>query len=196
MVMVIASALVETLVKHMFTKYLNEQDKIEVGGAPSWYMKPIEDQMCVFTHKQGGLDTIDISKENATMKMIKKIDTVVEIVIYDNTKKITNEKEKAVVQKWKHDDNLPMFVNKNINFSRISYEDEIETTFVRACIPKNTIVDYQKERLQNIQKEVLHIKAKRGYDDLDDSMKGKTIKDPNDPFSELPPLPVTQEKKQ
>ena len=68
MVTVIASALIETLTKHIFSKYLDAQDKIEVGGAPSWYMKPVNDQFCVFSHKKGGLDSIDIVKEKVRFR--------------------------------------------------------------------------------------------------------------------------------
>ena len=187
MLLLITNALVETLVKHMFGNFLKEQDKIDIGGAPSWYMNPVKDEMCVFTHKSGGLDNIDIAKDNAKLKMVKKIDGTIDIVIYENTKNITNDKEKEVVNLWKQDSNLPTFVEKNLHYSRISFEDEINTTFIRACIPNNTIIDYQKERLQTIKKEVTKFKANTAYDDLDSSLENKTgIKNKKDPYSELP----------
>ncbi|MGB5866614.1 MAG: hypothetical protein WBG69_01960 [Arcobacteraceae bacterium] len=187
MLLLITGALVETLTKHMFQKYLNERDKIEIGGAPSWYMKSIDDEMCVFTHKQGNLDTIEISKENARLKMVKKINGTIDIVVYENVKNITNDKEKVLVEKWKIDSNLPVFVNKHLNFSRVTYEDEINTTFVRACIANETIINYQKERLQDIKKEVLKFKSKTTIDEMENDLSGTSYEqDPNDPFSELP----------
>lgn len=187
MVMVITAALVETLTKHMFQQYLNARDKIEIGGAPSWYMKPIEDKMCVFAHKNGGLDNIEIVKDNSKIKMVKKINETIDIVIYENVKNIQNKKEKAVVDKWKVDSNLPVFVNKHIDFSRVAFEDEINTTFVRACIDNNTIIDYQKNRLNTIKKEVLKFKANTGIDEMESEIGGKSPKkDANDPFAELP----------
>ena len=187
MLLLITNALVETLVKHMFGNFLKEQDKIEIGGAPSWYMTPVEDEMCVFTHKSGGIDYIDITKQNANFKMIKKINGTIDIVVYENLKNITNKKEKAVVDIWKKDEYLPTFVDKNLRYSRVTFEDEVDTTFVRACIPNNTIIDYQKERLTKIKKEVTKVKANSAYDDLDSTIKGKSDKtDKKDPFSELP----------
>ena len=187
MVMIIATALIETLTKHMFSKYLDEQSKIEIGGAPSWYMQPMDDKLCSFAHKSGGIDMIEVVKNSAKYKMKRKIDDTIEIVIYDNMKKVTNEKEKAVISKFKNDENLPIFINKYIDYSKVSYEDEIDTTFVRACIPKNTIIAYQTERLTKIKKEVLKVKARNAYDYLESEKKGlNNTNNPDDPFSELP----------
>ncbi len=187
MLMVITSALVETLVKHMFNKYLDERSKIEIGGAPSWYMQPIDDRVCTFAHKKAGIDMIDSVKSNAKYKMQRSINDTIEIAIYENMKNVTNKKEKDVVDKFKNDNYLPMFINKNINYSKVVYEDEIDTIFVRSCIPKNVIIEYQTQRLKDIKKEVSKVKASSAYSDLDLEMKGLNNKNnPNDPFSELP----------
>ena len=187
MLLLITNALIETLTKHMFNNYLDEQDKITIGGAPSWYMMPVEDKMCTFAHKKGGLDYIDVVKKDARFKMIKKIDDTIEIVVYDNVKNIKTTKEKEVVEIFKHDPNLPIFVKKHIRYNRVSFEDEIDTTFVRACIPKTTIIEYQKDRLKDIKKEVLKVKSNSAFEDMElEQTKTKGYKDPNDPFSELP----------
>lgn len=186
MLLVITTALVETLTKYMFSKYLDSLDQVDIGGAPSWYMKPIDNEMCIFTHKLGNMDTIDIVKEKARLKMIKKIDDTVAIVIYDNIKNISNPKEKAVIGKWKVDSNLPIFVNKHIRYSRISYEDEINATFARACISKKVFIDYQSTRLQTISKEVLKVKTNNAVEEMENDLLGiKPKKDPQNPFSEL-----------
>lgn len=185
MVVLIVGALTETLVKHMFSKYLNEMDKVEIGGAPSWYMVPIKNQMCVFTHQKGSLDSVEYAKNKARFKMKRKIDDTIEIVVYDNLKNIQNEKEQAIVDKFKKDAHLPVFVDKHLNFSMTTYEDEISTAFVRACIPLDTVVDYQKGRLQKIHKEVVKHKANVGFDELDQSVGNTKNDNHDDPFSEL-----------
>jgi hypothetical protein len=167
-VVVIATALTETLVKHMFKKYLDERDKIELGGAPSWYMVELDDKLCTFAHNKGGLDSVEIAKKDATIKMRKQIGKIVEVVIYDNMQNVKNEKEKAIVDKWKVDSNLPVFVDKHLDYSRIAYEDEVDTTFVRACIPRQIIFDYQKNRLEGIKSAVLAQKSSSAFGDLDD----------------------------
>jgi len=186
MVLLITGALVETLTKHMFGKYLDSLDKVDIDGAPSWYMEPIDDEMCVFTHKTGNMNTIDFVKEKARLKMIKKVDDTIDIVIYENIKNITNKKEKAVVDKWKIDSNLPVFINKNLHYTRISYEDEINAVFARGCIPKKVFIEYQTDRLKTIKKEVLKYKSNTLIKEMENDLSGKQVeKNPNDPFSEL-----------
>jgi len=186
MVMVITTALIETLTKHMFGKFLDERDKIEIGGAPSWYMMPVDDKMCTFAHKKG-LDSIDIVKKQVRLKMKRKIDDTIEVVIYDNTQNITNKKEQEVVEAFKYDRNLPIFIKKYLKYSRVAYEDEIDTTFVRGCIDKKVIIDYQAKRLKQIKKAVLNVKTKSAFDELELEQQGKkAVTDPNDPFAELP----------
>lgn len=186
MLVVITGALVETLVKHMFSNYLDEKDKIEIGGAPSWYMMPVENEMCTFAHKSGGMDMIDFTKDQTKIKMAKKINDIIEITIYDNTKNVKNIKEKSVIEAWKIDSNLPVFVKKHINYSRVSYEDEIQTTFVRGCISNDTIISYQKERLEQIKQAVLNAKANNAFDELDSDLQVSPNPNNDDPFSELP----------
>jgi hypothetical protein len=173
MLSVIACALVNSLAQHIFTNILNEQNKIQIGNAPSWYMKPVEDKMCVFTHSSGGYNSIKISKDNAKIKMIKSIDNLIDIAIYDNTKHIKKSKEKELIKLWAEDENLNTFVSKNLNYSKIIYEDEVDTTFVRACISKQTIIDYQDDRLENIQKSLLKYKMNNALDELDEALKIK-----------------------
>lgn len=167
MISVIASALVETLVKHMFNKVLNEMEKIEIGGAPSWYMKEIDDQMCSFAYAKAGLDSIDIAKKKAKFKMIKDINGLINIVVYENIKNITNQKEQDLVNNFKNDPNLKVFTDANLRYSKVVYEDEIDTTFVRACIPKKTIITYQENRLKTITKALSVSRSDQALSDLD-----------------------------
>ena len=167
MVMLIVGAMVETLVKHMTQKYLDNLDGVKVGGAPSWYMEPVKDQMCVFTHQKGSFGAIDIAKDNARFKMKKRIDDVIEVVIYKTQGEIKDKKEKEVVDSFRKDPNLPSFIKTNLKFTQVTYADEVKTAFVRACIPKNTILDYQKDRLMKINTAVLSTKSKGAFDSLD-----------------------------
>jgi len=171
MLAIITTALVETLVKHMFSNYLDEVDKIEIEGAPSWYMMPVDEQFCSFAHKTGPIDNIEIVKDKAKFKMIRKIDDTIEIIIYDNMKYVKNNKEKKLIEKFKKDKDINLFVRKNLNYSRVKYEEEIKTIFVRACIQKDTIISYQKERLGIIKKEILNSKVNDAFDELEAELK-------------------------
>ncbi|MEA2017293.1 MAG: hypothetical protein U9N59_02495 [Campylobacterota bacterium] len=168
MVMLIVGAMVETLVKHMTQKYLDNMDGVKIDGAPSWYMEPVKNKMCVFTHRRGGLGSIDIAKKNARYKMSKKIGDIIEIVIYDTKGNIKDKKEQAVVDKFKTDANLKVFIKRNINYSKVDYEDEIKTAFVRACIPTKTLLIYQEDRLMAINEAVLGAKSSSAFGSLDE----------------------------
>ncbi len=166
MVLLIVGAVVETLAKHMTQKFLDNMDGVKIGGAPSWYMEPVKDQMCVFTHDAGGLNSIEIAKENAHLKMTKKIDGIIDIVVYESVADAKDAKSKAVLAEFKKDSNLDSFVKKNMNYSKTVYEDEIKTAFVRACIPVLTMQDYQKGRLMSINEAVLSNKSNAAFDSL------------------------------
>lgn len=165
--MLIVAPMVETLVKHMTQKYLDEMDGVKIGGAPSWYMEPVKDEMCVFTHQKGGFSSIDIAKKNSKIKMTKKINDVIEVVIYENKSNIKDKKEKMLLDGFKVDENLGVFVKQNLNYSKVTYEDEVKMAFVRACIPAKTIKFYQENRLMDINEAVLGAKSSSAFDSLD-----------------------------
>ena len=178
--MLIIGPMVETLVKHMTQKYLDEMDGVKIGGAPSWYMEPMKNEMCVFTHQKGGLSSIDIAKKNATYKMTKKINDVIEIVIYENKTKVKDKNEQKLFDRFKIDDNLGGFVKKSMRYSKVSYEDEVNIAFVRACIPAKTIEFYQKARLMDINEAVLGAKSDSAFDSLDNEFGDESTKDKYD----------------
>ena len=167
MVSVFVSAIVETLVKHMTQKVIYKYESINIKGAPSWYMQPLDNQMCVFTYSNGGIDSIEIAKDNAKYKIVKNINNLVEITIYDTKGLIRSDKDKKIVNKFKKDSNLKFFVSKNINYSKIEYDKNTKEVFVRACIPNQVIKIYQTNRLNKISKEVINSRANDAFDELD-----------------------------
>jgi len=187
MILIIVEALVSSLTKHVCNSYLTEQEKIDIDGAPYWYMKQLDNEMCTFAHKTGGLDSIEIAKKNSKLKLIKKINGTIDSVIYSNLSNIKNKKEKEVIERFRKDDNLKYFINKNIKYSKIIFAEEIDTTFTRSCIPNDAIINYQTNRLQKIKQEVLKVKVNSAFDELNgDLTSQKSSLDKDDPFSELP----------
>ena len=171
MVSLLASALVNTLVDYMFNQAMNKMDSVHIDNAPSWYMQKVNDDMCSFASSRGGIGYIENTKKEAAYQMHQDINGVINITVYDTIKTISSEQERKLVDEWKNDPNLDTFIQKNIDFNKIKYEDEIDTTFVRACIPKKTIINYQKERLEVIQKSLLNHKADSAIDELDEMLK-------------------------
>lgn len=171
MVSLLASALVNTLVDYMFNQAMNKMDSVHIDNAPSWYMQKVDDDMCSFASSRGGIGLIEDTKNNASYQMYKDINGLINITVYENIKTVTTDKEQRLVEQWKSDPNLDTFIQKNIDFNKIKYEDELDTTFVRACIPKKTIINYQKDRLKNINKSLLNHKADSAMNELDEMLK-------------------------
>ena len=171
MVSLLASALVNTLVDYMFNQAMNKMDSVHIDNAPSWYMQKVNDDMCSFASSRGGIGLIEDTKNNASYQMYKDINGLINITVYENIKTVTTDKEQRLVEQWKSDPNLDTFIQKNIDFNKIKYEDELDTTFVRACIPKKTIINYQKDRLKNINKSLLNHKADSAMNELDEMLK-------------------------
>ena len=171
MVGVITTALVGTLIQYMFEKSLDQMDEVAIGGAPSWYMEDTDDKMCTFSHTQGGIDFIDATKVKAKNKMLTKINDLIEVTIYDNKKLIKNNQDFQLVKMFKNDPFLDGFVKKNLHYPKVVFEDEINTTFVKSCIKKNVIIEYQTQRIQKIKAKLTTHKANKAFDELDAALK-------------------------
>jgi len=185
MLSIVAGALIETLTKHMFQKYLNEQDKIEIDGFfEDWNViaPPISIGGGNVENKN-----IDITEYSAYQdsETYFYIGGIVDIVVYDNYKDVKSAKEKSLVNQWKQDSNLPTFIKKTLNYSRLSYEEEVKSTFIRACIPTKIVFEYEKTRLKLIKSKLLKYKTNKAMDELDSSTKTKSLRDSKDPFAEL-----------
>lgn len=171
MLTMLTSALVNTLVQYMFEQTMNKIDSVNIDSAPSWYMEKVDNKMCTFSSEQGSISIINSVKNDSAFKMQSAITNVVDVSIYDNMKNIKTSKERQMTDKWKVDPNLNTFVSKNINFEKIKYNDELNRVFVRACIPKETIINYQKNRLENINKSLLNYKADSAMSELDELLE-------------------------
>jgi hypothetical protein len=164
----IAVSLLKTLSSFLFSKMLVYSD-INIQGAPSWFQQPDSAYICVSTYQEGGLESVDIAKDKAKRLMASKINEVMEIVVYDNYRNLENPSEKVFIKTFLKDEDLPVFVNKNIEFKNIEYVKKVHITFVRGCIDKNTILGYEKERIDLIRKKLSHKRADEAFEELDNS---------------------------
>ncbi len=58
----IALALMKTLATYLFKNYVLMQSKINIEGAPNWYMQNVSNQVCVYDYKTGGMEAVDAAK--------------------------------------------------------------------------------------------------------------------------------------
>ncbi len=169
MLLTIVSAIVSSLVKHVTNCVLDNFSTVKIQGAPSWYMKRVDGEICVYDYEKGNFSSIDRAKRKAKIKMIKKIDGLIDVVIYENAPKFNTQKEIALMKKFKKDDNLNLFVDKNMKFEKIEYYKNEKEVFVRGCIPVDTVLKYEKNRLKEIKEKVLSIKVKKAFEELEGS---------------------------
>lgn len=182
MLEVIILKLVSSLTGYLFEGYLDSIKSINVEGAPSWYGKDHSSKnLYAYGYAKGDMESIEIARNNCRVAMIKKINGLIEIVVYDNFKDLKDPKEKLLVNEFKKDSNLELFVTKNMAYEKLdSFEEQKESIFKKyrpaqsfagGMIPKQVIIDYQKERLQKIKYEITHHRLKNAEDELDNETK-------------------------
>ena len=167
----ILEAIAVTFVK-FFTNMLlkaafSNMDGIKIDGAPSWFYKSDKAKLCTFAFEKGGLEAVEKAKRKAGIMMFDKINGIVEIVIYDNYRNLTDPDEKAFINKIKEDEYLNVFVKKNLTYPRVEYKEKIHTAFVKACIPNETIIKYQADRSQKIAKSLSLFRSEKGFEELE-----------------------------
>lgn len=165
----IALALMKTLATYLFKTYVLSQSVVKIEGAPSWYLQNVESQVCVYDYEQGGMEAIDKAKDATYPKMEKELSGIIEAVIYEGYSDLKDPKEKKFVMMFKNDPDAPVFVRKNMTFPGIEYRKKDQAAFVKACIDKDVIIDYQQKRTEKIKYELTHLRADNAFDELDKS---------------------------
>ena len=179
---IIALKLIATLTGFLFEGYLDTFKTVEIEGAPSWYQKSSGSQILLgYGYESGGIKSIDIAKDNCKKDLINKINKSVQISIEDNFKHIKNPKEKEIVRLFATDSNLQIFVDKNLKFEKIEHTEDQEKgifqkkqtaqTFVGCAVSKQSIVDYEKERLLAISKAVINFKSEKAIEELEPGVR-------------------------
>lgn len=180
MIEIIAVKLVETLAGHLFQKYLNSLESINIEGAPSWYGKePNDDDIHVYVYKDGTVDAIDKAKSDAKYAMVRKIDGIIDVVIYENFKSLNDPKEKQLVEQFKHDQELEKFVHSHLIYHKIeAFEERSEAllqharparTFIEARLSKKTLLEYEKMRIQKIKTSLTTHRSNNAFSELEEN---------------------------
>jgi hypothetical protein len=169
--------LITVLAGFLFEHGLISMDKIQVEGAPSWYYEQANnDYIYVFSYKDGGIETIEPLKSELMGLMEKKIQGIIDIVVYENFKDVKEPKEKELVRQFKKDENLSLFVKSNIKFERIVqqnmreknliFKGRPERTFGSAVLSKKVLLDYQEERITFLREKIMKGKSSKMFEKL------------------------------
>jgi len=166
----IGLALMKTLASYLFKTYILSQSKINIEGAPSWYLQNVSSQVCVYDYQKGSFDAVDRAKANTYPKMQQELTNILEAVIYEHYSDLKDEKEKKFVMMFKNDADAPIFIRKFMKFPAIDYKKAEHTAFVKGCIDKDTIIAYQDKRISTIKYNLTHKRAEDAFDELDSSI--------------------------
>ncbi|MGM0419224.1 MAG: hypothetical protein ACQEQS_10925, partial [Thermodesulfobacteriota bacterium] len=157
--------LITVLAGFLFETGLATSDKIQIDNAPSWYYETKNPEyIYVFSYKKGGIEKIDPLKNDLEKKMVKKIDKIIETVIYENFKDIKDKAENRLIQEFKNDENLNLFVRSNIKIERIKQRKAKEkgiiqdsqeaAVFGSAVLAKKELINYQKKRVEKLREKI------------------------------------------
>lgn len=163
----IITAVVKSLASYLVKYYLESSAGVKIEGAPGWFYKQSENQICVFTYAAGGLAAVDKAKLSAKEKMAASINEIITVMLYDKFRNISDPKEQKLIQHFGKDDNLPIFVAGTIKYKNIEYKKKQDTAYVKACIENQEILDYQKERLVKLKKALTEKRADDAFGELE-----------------------------
>lgn len=177
----LALKLLTTLSGYFLEGYLDSLKYNKIDGAPTWYGSTSDKKLVGYGFYKGGIETIEIAKTNCRIDVRKNIDKSIDVIVYDNFKHIKDEKEKEMLKQFKKDENLDFFITKTMSFDKVEHQKakekslfqdaNEERTFTQCSIAFESIISYQKERLQKIQKELITFKSNNAFDELESELK-------------------------
>jgi len=163
----IVVALAKTLASYLFGGYLkNHYGSIEIDGAPAWYGREPNEAICVSTYNKGGLDKLELTKKESKIKLIKKVNHIIEIVIYKNFKNLKADEEEFL-KSIEKDKKLPLFVDANMKFQNIKVDEDKHMVFVRSCLDKKAFINYETNRLKELKKDIVFYKSDKLFNELE-----------------------------
>ena len=166
----LALSLGNTLAGYTFDIYLRTENTLDIDGAPDWYLRNNDTEWdCAFDYAPGSLASVEAAKSEATKNLVAQQEQYVQSAIRDEVqrRKPRNEKERQLVAQFRNDSELKNFVTGQRQFLKITYDEDVRAAFVKACLSRETVVAYQKERLQKITTKLSKNRAESAFGELE-----------------------------
>ena len=166
----LALSLGNTLAGYTFDIYLRTENTLDIDGAPDWYLRNNDTEWdCAFDYAPGSLASVEAAKSEATKNLVAQQEQYVQSAIRDEAqrRKPRDEKERQLVEQFRNDSELKNFVTGQRQFLKITYDEDVRAAFVKACLSRETVVAYQKERLQKITTELSKNRAESAFGELE-----------------------------
>ena len=169
----LALSLGNTLAGYIFDIYLRTENTLDIDGAPNWYLRNDDAEWdCAFGYAPGSLASVEKAKTEATKNLVAQQEQYVQSAIRDEVqrRKPRDEKERQLVEQFRNDPELKNFVAEQRQFLKITYGEDVRAAFVKACLSREIVVAYQKERLQKITTELSKNRAESAFGELEASL--------------------------
>ena len=169
----LALSLGNTLAGYIFDIYLRTENTLDIDGAPDWYLRNDDAEWdCAFGYALGSLASVEKAKTEATRNLVAQQEQYVQSAIRDEVqrRKPRDEKEHQLVEQFQNDPELKNFVAEQRQFLKIAYGEDVRAAFVEACLSREIVVAYQKERLQKITTELSKNRAESAFGELEASL--------------------------
>jgi len=166
----LALSLGNTLAGYIFNIYLRTENTLDIDGAPDWYLRNNDTEWdCAFDYAPGSLASVEAAKSEATKNLVAQQEQYVQSAIRDEVqrRKPRNEKERQLVAQFRNDSELKNFVTGQRQFLKITYDEDVRAAFVKACLSREIVVAYQKERLQKITTKLSRNRAESAFGELE-----------------------------
>ena len=166
----LALSLGNTLAGYIFNIYLRTENTLDIDGAPDWYLRNDDAEWdCAFSYAPGSLASVEKAKTEATKNLVAQQEQYVQSAIRDEVqrRKPRDEKERQLVEQFRNDPELKNFVTGQRQFLKITYDEDVRAAFVKACLSREIVVAYQKERLQKITTELSKNRAESAFGELE-----------------------------
>ena len=169
----LALSLGNTLAGYIFDIYLRTENTLDIDGAPDWHLRNDDAEWdCAFGYAPGSLASVEKAKTEATKNLVAQQEQYVQSAIRDEVqrRKPRDEKERQLVEQFRNDPELKNFVAEQKQFLKITYGEDVRAAFVKACLSREIVVAYQKERLQKITTELSKNRAESAFGELEASL--------------------------
>ena len=166
----LALSLGNTLAGYIFNIYLRTENTLDIDGAPDWYLRNNDTEWdCAFDYAPGSLASVEAANSEATKNLVAQQEQYVQSAIRDEVqrRKPRNEKERQLVAQFRNDSELKNFVTGQRQFLKITYDEDVRAAFVKACLSREIVVAYQKERLQKITTKLSKNRAESAFGELE-----------------------------
>lgn len=157
MIETVALSLVSTMISYGFDQHLRAEETRLIEGAPQWYDQPVDEKICVSTFGAGSLRVLHEVKKEGIDRLVLVIEQAAENSIQQHMESDRlNPRARELAERFAGKDRqLPRLVKRESKFKNVEFRDKEQKAFVRTCLDRAVLEEYESQRIVKMKKEVL-----------------------------------------